>query len=103
MGEGNRIEIETRNSQTIILDVLTKHIQELMPCAYILFRDDVVLMGELREEINTKLEWWRQALENHMAHVSRSKTGYVKCKFSKRCTNPNLEVNIGDDTIPQLI
>ena len=27
---------------------------------------------------------------------------YIECKFSKRCTNSNLEIKIGNDTIPQI-
>lgn len=47
---------------TLILDVLTKHIQELTPRC-MLFEDDVVLLGEPREELNERLETWRKTLE----------------------------------------
>jgi len=40
---------------TLILDVLTKHIQELAP-RWMLFADDVyILLGESREELNGRL------------------------------------------------
>jgi len=43
---------------TLVLDVLTEHIQELAPrCMF--FADDVVLLGESREELNGRLETWR--------------------------------------------
>ena len=34
--------------------------------------------------------------------ISRSKTKYMECKFSRRHTNSKLEVKIGDDAIPQV-
>jgi len=40
---------------TLVLDVLTEHIQELAPRC-MLFADDVVLLGESREELNGRLE-----------------------------------------------
>jgi len=45
---------------TLVLDVLTEHIQELAPRC-MLFTHDVVLLGESREELNGRLETWRQA------------------------------------------
>ena len=39
----------------LILDVLTEHIQVSMPRC-MLFVDDIILVGESREEINGKLE-----------------------------------------------
>ena len=61
----------------------------------------IVLIGELREELNEKLDLWRQALKVHGCRISRSKTEY-KCNFSKRRTISNLEVRIRDNTIPQV-
>lgn len=40
------------------------------------FVDDIVLVGELREE---KLEMWKQALEGF--HLSRNKTEYMECNY----------------------
>ena len=40
---------------TLVLDVLTEHIQELAPRC-MLYADDVVLLGESREEVNGRLE-----------------------------------------------
>jgi len=40
---------------TLVIDVLTEHIQELAPRC-MLFADDVVLLGESSEELNARLE-----------------------------------------------
>jgi len=67
-----------------------------------LFADDVVLLGESREELNGGLETWGQALEAHIFRLSRSKTEYIECNFSKRRSSPTLEVKVGDHIIPQV-
>ena len=86
---------------TLVLDVLTEHIQELAPRC-MLFADDVVLLGESREELNGRLETWRQALEAYGFRLSRSKTEYMECNFSKRRSGSTLEVKVGDHIIPQV-
>jgi len=86
---------------TLVLDVLTEHIQELeLRC--MLFADDVVLLGESRLELNGRLETWRQALEAYGFRLSRSKTKYIKCNFNKRRSRSTLEVKVGDHTKPQV-
>ncbi|KAH1216587.1 hypothetical protein HKD37_13G036043 [Glycine soja] len=67
-----------------------------------LFADDIVLLGESREELNERLETWRRALETHGFRLSRSKSEYMKCKFNKRRRVSNSEVKIGDHIIPQV-
>ena len=52
-----------------------------------LFADDIILIGEIKEEINKKLELWRQILEARGFRLSRSKTEYMECKFRKRRNN----------------
>ncbi|KAH1256215.1 LINE-1 retrotransposable element ORF2 protein [Glycine max] len=86
---------------TLILDVLTEQIQEIaLRC--MLFADDIVLLGESREELNERLETWRRALETHGFRLSRSKSEYMECKFNKRRRVSNSEVKIGDHIIPQV-
>ncbi|KAL5133996.1 LINE-1 retrotransposable element ORF2 protein [Glycine soja] len=86
---------------TLILDVLTEQIQEIAPrCMF--FADDIVLLGESREELNERLETWRRALETHGFRLSRSKSEYMECKFNKRRRISNSEVKIGDHIIPQV-
>jgi hypothetical protein len=46
-----------------------------------LFADDVVLVDESREEVNRKLELWRQTLESKGFRISRTKTEYMRCDF----------------------
>ncbi|KAM7490942.1 hypothetical protein LguiA_033863 [Lonicera macranthoides] len=86
---------------TLVLDVLTEHIQEPAPRC-MLFADDIVLVGESREELNGKVETWRLNLEAHGFRLSRSKTEYMEYKFSKRRSTTNLEVKVGDNVIPQV-
>lgn len=40
---------------TLVLDLLTEHIQVLAPRCMI-FANDIVLLGELKEELNRRLE-----------------------------------------------
>ena len=47
-----------------------------------LFADDIVLVAETREEVSTKLDEWREALEGKELRISRTKTEYLHCDFS---------------------
>ena len=58
---------------TIVMDELTKGIQDELPWC-MLFADDIVLIDENREGVNSKLERWRHSLESRGFRVSRSKT-----------------------------
>ena len=48
-----------------------------------LFVEDIVLVNETRHGVNAKLEIWRDALESKGFQLSRTKTKYEECKFSK--------------------
>jgi len=63
---------------TIVMDELTKGIQDELPWC-MLFADDIVLIDETREGVNSKLESWRHTLEYRGFRVSRSKTEYLYC------------------------
>lgn len=67
---------------TLILDVLTEHIQELA-LRGILFVDDTILLEESKENLNEMLETWRRVLETHSFRLSKSKMEYMECKFNK--------------------
>jgi len=49
-----------------------------------LFADDIVLIDETRSGQNEKLERWRHSLESRGFRLSRSKTEYLRCGFSRR-------------------
>ena len=65
------------------MDELTRAIQNEIPWC-MLFADDIVLVDETRAGINAKLEVWRQTLESRGFRLSKAKTKYVECKFSKQ-------------------
>ena len=66
----------------IVMDELTRAIQEeILWC--MLFADDIVLVDETRVVVNAKLKIWRQTLESRSFRLSRAKTEYMECKFSK--------------------
>ena len=72
-----------------VMDELTKHIQDdILWC--MLFADDIVLIDETKSGVNAKLEVWREALESKGFQISRTKTEYIKCNFS-RSKNTNEE------------
>ena len=48
-----------------------------------LFADDIVIVGETKEEVNRKLEVWKQTLEFGGLRISRSKTEYMACNFAQ--------------------
>ena len=52
-----------------------------------LFTDDIVLIDETKEMVNTKLELWRQVLEAQGFRLNRSKIEYMEYKFRKKRNN----------------
>jgi len=66
-----------------------------------LFVDDVVLIDETREGVNTKLELWGDVLESNGFRISRTKTKYMKCKFSQYMSINEGVVRIDNQDIPQ--
>jgi len=67
-----------------------------------LFADDVVLIDESREGVNTKLERWRGTLEAKGFRLSRSKTKYLYCRFSADEGGIAGEVAIEEANIPRV-
>ncbi|CAL5326496.1 unnamed protein product [Camellia sinensis] len=66
-----------------------------------LFADDIVLVDETREGVNTKLEIWRKALESKGFRISRTKTEYMECKFSNSNNESRGEVKIENQELPK--
>ncbi|XP_048004300.1 uncharacterized protein LOC125240449 [Leguminivora glycinivorella] len=62
------------------MDALSSDIQEEVPWC-MLFADDIVLVGEDGLEVQSRLEKWRQKLENVGLKISRSKTEHMFCDF----------------------
>jgi len=60
------------------MDELTRGIQYEIPWN-MLFVDDIVLIDESREGVNTKLEMWRTTLESQGFRLSRLKTLSIQC------------------------
>ncbi|GJS16483.1 retrovirus-related pol polyprotein LINE-1 [Tanacetum coccineum] len=79
----------------LILDELTKGIQESVPWCLI-FADDIVLVSETPQGLNGRLEQWRKALEDKGLRVSREKTEYMRCNFNRNDNDQNEEIRIGD-------
>ena len=68
------------------MDEITKNIHEKIPWC-MLFADDIVLINETKERVNSKLELWRQTLKIWGFRLNRSKIEYMECKFRKRKNN----------------
>ena len=64
-----------------------------------LFADDIVLVAETKEEANSKLEEWREALEGKGLRISRTKTEYLRCNFSGTESIGEPEVTIGGEVV----
>ena len=64
------------------MDEVTRNIQGDIPWC-MLFADDVVLVDESQAGVNRKLELWRQLLESKGFRLSRTKTEYMRCDFSR--------------------
>ena len=65
------------------MDELTKEIKDELPW-FMSFADDIVLIDETREGVNSKLERSRHTLESRGFRVSRFKPEYLHCCFSGR-------------------
>ena len=60
-----------------------------------LFADDIILVAETKEEANSKLKEWREALEGKGLRISHTKTEYLRCNFCGTESIGEPEVTIG--------
>ncbi|XP_070005115.1 uncharacterized protein [Nicotiana sylvestris] len=84
----------------LVMVALTHHIQGEVPW-YILFADDIVLIDEMRGCVNKTLEVWRHALKSKGFKLIKTKTEYMKCKFSANWRELGMNVRLGSHVIPK--
>ena len=77
----------------LVMDEVTRDIQGDIPW-FMLFADDVVLVGECRVRVNRKLEPWRCTLESKGFRLSMTKTEYMMCDFGvSRCEGGDVSLD----------
>ncbi|XP_075076581.1 uncharacterized protein LOC107791773 [Nicotiana tabacum] len=86
----------------LVMDALTHHIQGEVAW-YILFVDDIVLIDEMRGGVNETLEVWRHALKSKGFKLRKTKTEYLKCKFSAYWRELGMNVRLGSQVIPKRV
>ena len=77
---------------------MTKHLHEEIPWC-MLFADDIILIDKIIDDINFKLNCWREVLEFKYFKISRTKSEYVLCNFSNKSVKQEESVLIGGQTI----
>ncbi|XP_071703873.1 uncharacterized protein [Rutidosis leptorrhynchoides] len=84
----------------LIIYELSRGIQENIPWCLI-FADDIVLVSESKNELNSRLEQWREALEQNGLRISRQKMEYLRCDFVRTEDEQNVgeSISIGDQTL----
>ena len=63
--------------------------------------DDLVLVDEMKKDVNTKLEIWRNMLESKCFKLSRVKIKYMECKFSKNISVDDVMNKFEHQIIPR--
>ena len=62
--------------------VLTEHIEKNPPWA-MMFADDLVMCGMIRDEVDEDLETWRVVFERYGLKISRTKTEYLPSRTNE--------------------
>ena len=60
-----------------------------------------MLVDETRESISAKLELWRLILESKGFRLSRSKTEYIRCRFSESYRNDEKTIKLDGQNVPK--
>ncbi|XP_071713187.1 uncharacterized protein [Rutidosis leptorrhynchoides] len=82
-----------------VLDELSQRIQGSIPWCLI-FADDIVLVSESQDELNIRLEQWRNALEQNGLRISRLKSEYLRCDYGRiEDHNDIVDIRIGDQVL----
>ncbi|KAB2606459.1 hypothetical protein D8674_006176 [Pyrus ussuriensis x Pyrus communis] len=82
------------------MNELTGHIEDDISW-YMFSVENIVLIDETHEGVNAKCNLWTKVLESKGFHLSRSKTEYMKYKFSANGSSNELGVRIGDHEVPK--
>ncbi|KAL4188782.1 hypothetical protein AMTRI_Chr08g162150 [Amborella trichopoda] len=64
----------------LVMNDLTRHLQYQILWG-MLFADDIVLIVETRNGVNTKLKLWRDALKSKGFEISRTKEENMECNL----------------------
>ena len=82
---------------TIVMDELTKRIQdEISWC--IVFADDIILIDQIRDRLNSNLEQWRHILKSKEFKLSRSMIEYLNFR-SRGVEQGSEDVTMGEVAI----
>nr|XP_009792808.1 PREDICTED: uncharacterized protein LOC104239790 [Nicotiana sylvestris] len=84
----------------LAIDVVSRHIQGEVPWC-MLFDYDIVLIDEMRSEVNARLEVWRQILESKGFKLNGTKIEYLECKYSDGTHDADVEVMLDSQVIPK--
>ena len=84
----------------MIMDVLACGIRDLSPW-WMLYADDIVLCGTIREEVEKKLEEWRRAMEDRGLKINRKKT--VNLRFNEDGNlDGNSDINLQGENLERV-
>ncbi|XP_076929012.1 uncharacterized protein LOC143593189 [Bidens hawaiensis] len=93
------IDLEKAYDGVPLLDEVSKSIQESVPWC-MMFAEDVVLVGERKQDLNMRLEEWRYALEMKGLRISHAKTEYLHCDFEWVIDDEEVQINIEGQVVP---
>ncbi|XP_076917998.1 uncharacterized protein LOC143578243 [Bidens hawaiensis] len=94
-------DMHVRTDTTVlVLDELSKSIQEKIPWCMI-FADDIVLVTESKQDLNKRLDEWQVAIERKVLRISRTRTEYLHCDFSGVNGNEDIQIIIEGQVVPQ--